>query len=50
MIAAARNDDLSLAEDRSDDAEVSQMVRSTRLKERAIREIDDLKQKGAWNA
>ncbi len=36
--------------DRADEADVSQMIRSTRLKERAIREIEALKKKGAWNA
>jgi len=36
--------------DRSDDSAVSKMVRDARLRERAIREIDELKQKGLWNA
>jgi hypothetical protein len=36
--------------DRSDDAAVEKMIRDTRLRERAIREIEGLKAKGAWNA
>ncbi len=35
--------------DRSDDAAVERMVRDTRLKERAIREIEEMKKKGTWN-
>ena len=36
--------------DRSDDAAVSKMLRDARLRERAAREMEDLKAKGQWNA
>lgn len=36
--------------DRSDDAAVSKMLRDARLRERAAREMDELKAKGQWNA
>ena len=36
--------------DRSDDADVNRMIRDTRLRERAIREIEEMKAKGHWNA
>lgn len=36
--------------DKSDDAAVSKMIRDTRLRERAVREIEELKKKGMWNA
>jgi energy-coupling factor transporter ATP-binding protein EcfA2 len=35
--------------DRSDDAAVSKMLRDARLRERAAREMDELKKKGMWN-
>ncbi|HWK67306.1 MAG TPA: AAA family ATPase [Rhizobiaceae bacterium] len=35
--------------DRSDDAAVSRMIRDARLRERAVREIEELKAKGQWN-
>ena len=35
--------------DRSDDADVNRMIRDTRLRERAIREIEEMKAKGHWN-
>jgi hypothetical protein len=35
--------------DRSDDTAVSKLIRDTRLRERAQREIDGLKAKGLWN-
>lgn len=36
--------------DRSDDAAVSKLVRDARLRERAVREIEELKAKGLWDA
>ncbi|TIM11573.1 MAG: ATP-binding protein, partial [Mesorhizobium sp.] len=36
--------------DRSDDAAVTKMIRDTRLRDRAMREIEELKKKGLWNA
>ena len=36
--------------DRADDAAVSRMIRETRLRERALREIEEMKGKGTWNA
>jgi hypothetical protein len=36
--------------DRSDDAAVDKLLREQRLRERAAREMDELKQKGLWNA
>ncbi|MEQ9573294.1 MAG: AAA family ATPase, partial [Nitratireductor sp.] len=36
--------------DRSDDAAVSTMIRDARLRERALREIEQMKAKGTWNA
>ena len=36
--------------DRSDDADVNRMIRDTRLRERAIREIEEMKKEGRWNA
>jgi hypothetical protein len=36
--------------DRSDDSAVSKLVRDARLRERAIREIEELKAKGLWSA
>jgi energy-coupling factor transporter ATP-binding protein EcfA2 len=36
--------------DRSDDAAVSKMLRDARLRERAAREMEELKKKGMWNA
>jgi hypothetical protein len=36
--------------DRSDDAAVEKLLRDQRLRERAAREMDELKQKGLWNA
>ncbi|EKF43639.1 hypothetical protein NA8A_06388 [Nitratireductor indicus C115] len=36
--------------DRSDDVAVSNIVRDQRLRERAIREIEDMKARGVWNA
>ncbi|BCH23595.1 ATPase AAA [Mesorhizobium sp. L-8-10] len=36
--------------DRSDDAAVSKLVRDARLRERAVKEIEELKAKGLWNA
>jgi hypothetical protein len=36
--------------DRSDDSAVAKLVRDTKLRERAIREIEELKQKGLWGA
>ncbi len=35
--------------DRSDDVAVSNIVRDQRLRERAIREIEDMKARGVWN-
>ncbi|WP_419694465.1 AAA family ATPase [Mesorhizobium muleiense] len=36
--------------DKSDDAAVTKMIRDTRLRDRAVREIEELKKKGLWNA
>ena len=36
--------------DRSDDAAVEKMLRDARLRERAAREMEELKKKGLWNA
>ncbi len=36
--------------DRSDDSTVSRMLRDARLRERASREMEELKKKGMWNA
>lgn len=36
--------------DRSDDVDVTKIIRDARLRERAIREIEDAKAKGSWNA
>ncbi|PSM17337.1 MULTISPECIES: AAA family ATPase [Nitratireductor] len=36
--------------DRSDDAAVSTMIRDARLRERALREIEQMKAKGTWHA
>ncbi len=36
--------------DRADDSAVQKMLRDARLRERALREIDELKAKGHWNA
>ncbi|TIQ62697.1 MAG: AAA family ATPase, partial [Mesorhizobium sp.] len=36
--------------DKSDDAAVTKMIRDTRLRDRAMREIEELKKKGLWNA
>ena len=36
--------------DRSDDAAVSTMIRDARLRERAVREIEEMKKEGRWNA
>jgi hypothetical protein len=36
--------------DRSDDAAVSKLLRDARLRERAAREMEELKKKGLWNA
>ena len=36
--------------DRADDAAVSRMLRDARLRERAAREMEELKKKGLWNA
>ncbi len=35
--------------DRSDDVDVNRMIRDVRLKERAVREIDEMKKDGRWN-
>ncbi|MBX3598125.1 MAG: ATP-binding protein [Rhizobiaceae bacterium] len=35
--------------DRADDSAVQKLVRDTRLRERAVREIEELKKKGLWN-
>ncbi|MDP3896406.1 MAG: AAA family ATPase [Mesorhizobium sp.] len=35
--------------DRADDSAVSKMVRDVRLRERAVKEIEELKAKGLWN-
>ena len=34
--------------DRADDADVTRMIRDQRIRERAIREIEDMKSKGHW--
>jgi hypothetical protein len=34
--------------DRSDDSAVTKMIRDARLRERAIKEIEELKAKGLW--
>lgn len=36
--------------DRADDAAVGRMIRESRLRERALREVEELKKKGQWNA
>ena len=36
--------------DRADDAAVERLLRDQRLRERAAREMEELKQKGLWNA
>jgi hypothetical protein len=36
--------------DKSDDAAVTKMIRDTRLRDRAVREIEELKKKGLWHA
>ncbi len=36
--------------DKSDDATVSKLLRDARLRERAAREMEELKEKGLWNA
>jgi ATPase family associated with various cellular activities (AAA) len=36
--------------DRADDAAVSRMLRDARLRERAAREMEEMKKKGMWNA
>ncbi len=36
--------------DKSDDAAVAKLIRDARLRERAVKEMDELKQKGLWNA
>jgi hypothetical protein len=36
--------------DRSDDSAVSKMIRDARLRERAVKEIEELKAKGLWGA
>ena len=36
--------------DRSDDVDVTKIIRDARLRERAIREIEEAKAKGSWNA
>ncbi len=36
--------------DRADDAAVERMVRDTRLRERAVREIEQMKREGTWSA
>ena len=36
--------------DKSDDAAVDKLLRDARLRERAVREMEELKQKGLWNA
>ncbi|MVA95688.1 AAA family ATPase [Nitratireductor sp. CAU 1489] len=36
--------------DRSDDVAVSTMIRDARLRERALREVEQMKAKGTWNA
>ena len=36
--------------DKSDDAAVEKLVRDARLRERAIREIEEMKKNGAWDA
>ena len=36
--------------DKSDDSAVSKLIRDARLRERAVREIEELKRNGLWNA
>ncbi|HEV7255113.1 MAG TPA: AAA family ATPase [Mesorhizobium sp.] len=36
--------------DRSDDAAVQKLIRDARLREKAVREIEEMKAKGLWNA
>ena len=36
--------------DKSDDAAVDRLLRDARLRERAVREMEELKKKGLWNA
>ena len=36
--------------DRSDDVAVSNLLRDARLRERAVREMEEMKAKGQWNA
>ena len=36
--------------DRSDDADVSKLLRDARLRERAVREMEEMKKNGQWNA
>jgi hypothetical protein len=36
--------------DRADDSAVQKLLRDARLRERAAREMEELKQKGLWNA
>jgi hypothetical protein len=36
--------------DKSDDAAVEKLLRDARLRERAAREMEDLKKQGLWNA
>jgi hypothetical protein len=36
--------------DRADDAAVEKLLRDQRLRERAAREMEELKKKGVWNA
>ena len=36
--------------DRADDATVDKLLRDARLRERAAREMEELKQKGLWDA
>jgi hypothetical protein len=36
--------------DKSDDSAVEKLLRDARLRERAVREMEELKKKGLWNA
>jgi hypothetical protein len=36
--------------DKSDDAAVEKLLRDARLRERAAREMEEMKKKGLWNA
>jgi hypothetical protein len=36
--------------DKSDDSAVEKLLRDARLRERAVREMEELKAKGLWNA